>query len=56
MPHLIIADIDECLSAPCQNEGTCKDSVNGFMCTCVKGFEGNKCETSKAMLQTIYFN
>lgn len=30
-------NIDECVSQPCQNGGTCIDSVNGFTCQCVKG-------------------
>ena len=40
-------DIDECLSMPCQNLGTCVDQVNGFSCQCLAGFTGTQCQTSK---------
>lgn len=34
-------DIDECLSLPCKNGGTCQNLENNYECTCVEGFEGN---------------
>ena len=40
-------DIDECASNPCENSGTCADAVNGYTCSCVAGFTGTNCETSK---------
>ncbi|KAK2160092.1 hypothetical protein LSH36_140g00016 [Paralvinella palmiformis] len=43
---LFNSDIDECLSSPCQNGGTCTDEVNGYSCTCVAGFTGTNCETN----------
>ena len=42
-----LTDINDCENDPCENGGTCVDKVNGFTCNCVKGFEGNKCQTSK---------
>ena len=42
-----LIDIDECGSTPCQNGGTCTDAVNGYDCTCVTGYTGDDCETSK---------
>ena len=41
-------EIDECASSPCQNGGTCRDLVNGFMCDCADGYEGMHCEIGKA--------
>ena len=38
-------DIDECMSDPCQNNGTCMDHINAFTCDCTPGFEGLVCET-----------
>ena len=44
---LFFTDIDECNSNPCQNGATCRDHVNSYSCTCVAGFNGTNCETSK---------
>ena len=33
-------DVNECLSNPCENNGTCVDQVNGFTCHCPPGFIG----------------
>lgn len=38
-------DINECAGDPCENDGTCNDIINGYYCTCVKGFTGLSCET-----------
>ena len=42
---LLLSDIDECQSGPCQNEGTCTDQVNSYSCTCVAGYTGDDCKT-----------
>ena len=42
---LLNTDIDECLSSPCQNGGTCTDDVNGYTCACDAGYTGTNCET-----------
>ncbi|XP_070708966.1 cubilin [Pempheris klunzingeri] len=38
-------NIDECLSNPCQNGGTCNDGNNGFICTCTAQWTGPLCQT-----------
>ena len=38
------ADIDECGSSPCQQEGNCTDLVNSFECSCPAGYDGTTCE------------
>jgi hypothetical protein len=50
MFEFLTADIDECLSSPCQNGGTCSDEVNGYTCVCVAGYTGGDCETSKLFI------
>ena len=39
-----LADINECESNPCVNNGTCNDRINGFNCSCPPGFNGSRCE------------
>uniref|UniRef100_A0A8C5TLB8 Neurocan n=1 Tax=Malurus cyaneus samueli TaxID=2593467 RepID=A0A8C5TLB8_9PASS len=39
------ADIDDCLSSPCQNGGTCTPTeVNSFVCLCLPSYGGSRCE------------
>ena len=38
-------DIDDCITRPCLNDGTCIDEVNGYTCACVDGYEGSICKT-----------
>lgn len=37
---------DPCLSAPCQNGGTCVDADEGYVCECPEGFMGLDCRDS----------
>ena len=50
------SDIDECLSGPCENGGTCTDEVNGYICSCVAGYTGTLCETGILLGRTLYVN
>ena len=34
---------DDCSSNPCQNGGTCTNSVDGFECACLDGYDGRRC-------------
>eukprot|EP00057_Strongylocentrotus_purpuratus_P029787 XP_011684261.1 PREDICTED: fibropellin-1-like [Strongylocentrotus purpuratus] len=40
------ADINECLSNPCKNGGTCTDETNMYTCTCEAGYTGDECQTN----------
>ena len=44
---LCISDINECSSSPCENGGSCTDSVNGYTCSCVLSYTGKHCETGE---------
>ena len=46
-------DIGECVSVPCQNNGTCVDEINRFTCICANGFSGNVCETSEILAEAV---
>ena len=35
---------DQCLNSPCLNGGFCRTVSDGFVCTCVNGFIGLRCE------------
>ncbi|XP_005374029.1 PREDICTED: coagulation factor X [Chinchilla lanigera] len=37
-------DGDQCENNPCQNQGTCRDGLGDYLCTCAEGFEGKNCE------------
>ena len=50
-----IADINECLPGPCQNNGTCTDLLNDYNCSCVPGFNGTNCENSTYCVWLICF-
>ena len=39
---------DLCVSQPCQNEGTCNLSNDGYKCLCPTGLKGTNCEEGKS--------
>ena len=34
-------EIDECISMPCQYDGSCTDGIGGYTCGCIAGITGN---------------
>ena len=40
---MFVIDYNACLSSPCQHNGRCKKSKEGFRCVCKGNFEGNTC-------------
>uniref|UniRef100_A0AAZ3QN63 Sushi, nidogen and EGF-like domains 1 n=1 Tax=Oncorhynchus tshawytscha TaxID=74940 RepID=A0AAZ3QN63_ONCTS len=43
----VCQEINECLSQPCLNGGTCRDRVATYQCACDQGFSGNHCQTEQ---------
>ena len=43
----ILADINECDSAPCSPGSSCLDRMNAYSCVCGPGITGERCQTSK---------
>lgn len=43
---MLLIDINECASNPCQNGGNCTDGIAKYTCTCANGFTGNNCQIS----------
>jgi len=37
---VVISDIDECNSSPCQHGGWCSDLENKYRCRCKGGYKG----------------
>jgi hypothetical protein len=37
-------NINDCASAPCENDGQCEDGINDFRCTCEPGYTGKRCQ------------
>ena len=48
--NVCVTDIDDCANVTCQNNATCQDLVNDYMCACDISHTGRHCESSK------YFN
>ena len=36
-------NVNECLSFPCENNGTCEDRIDGYICHCMSGWTGHTC-------------
>lgn len=45
-------NLNECLSNPCQNGGSCYDKDNSYVCLCAPGFLGSNCDIDVAVCTT----
>lgn len=41
---IVFIDKNECLLTPCQNNGTCINSVGSYQCSCEAGWQNKDCE------------
>ena len=39
--------VDDCLSEPCKNGGSCNDGANNYTCNCSPPWTGRLCESGK---------
>ena len=51
---MYLSDIDECDLGTCENGATCANSDGSYSCTCVVGFAGTNCETSKSHVPVFH--
>ena len=51
--HCNVSELDECASDPCQQNGTCVDKFNGYICTCPSRYRGANCETGECPWGTV---
>ena len=49
---VIYVDEDNCVTATCLNNGQCIDQVAGYICSCIAGFTGDRCQTGKRKHRT----
>ena len=47
---IIVFISDDCLSAPCENGGTCKDGNNAYTCVCESGYVGPNCALTSKLI------
>ncbi|XP_071160728.1 furin-like [Mytilus edulis] len=40
-----LPNIDQCISSPCENHGTCTNNAYSFSCQCPDGYSGSNCQT-----------
>ena len=45
---IVLVDINECSSSPCDNGATCSDAIDGYTCACVAGYTGTHCEIGES--------
>ena len=46
-------DFQECDSDPCQNNGACRDEIDGYTCICSTLFIGDNCEIDLGKIRVM---
>ena len=39
--------MNECIASPCQNGGSCNNTMGSYTCTCSQDYVGATCDTGK---------
>ena len=47
---MYVTAFDPCKSKPCQNNGVCSRSSQGFVCTCRENFGGTTCQCTYCLI------
>ena len=42
--YIFFLAVDHCYGGPCLNNGSCVNSLDGYQCDCLEGFQGPNCE------------
>lgn len=45
--YILISELNECISEPCLNGGSCHDLIGEYQCDCVEGYIGQRCQLGK---------
>jgi len=53
MCYDVLADINECLLAPCINGGTCENLNGTYQCLCTAGWTGLNCDSGDWLTQSV---
>ena len=48
-------DVNECVSKPCRNGGTCENLQGSYRCKCKAGFLGKHCEIGLYACHLFFF-
>ena len=49
-------DVNECVTKPCRNGGTCENLQGSYRCKCKAGFLGKRCEIGLYACHSFFFS
>ena len=49
-------DVNECVTRPCRNGGTCENLQGSYRCKCKAGFLGKHCEIGLYACHSFFFS
>lgn len=45
----MFTDVNECLTTPCRNGGTCLNMAGSYSCACSQGWKGRNCSEGRLL-------